>query len=96
MAENKEPSQRQLRVGQEIKRILAAFIQKGEIRNLEGIDTIVTITGVSGFEICIGLSDDPEQFPFAGSYRGITAGGQLSAQTDCRKNAASLYARTGI
>ena len=26
MAENKEPSQRQLRVGQEIKRILAAFI----------------------------------------------------------------------
>ncbi len=35
MAENKEPSQRQLRGGQEIKRILAAFIQKGEIRNLE-------------------------------------------------------------
>ena len=47
MAENKEPSQRQLRVGQEIKRILAAFIQKGEIRNLEGIDTIVTITEVT-------------------------------------------------
>ena len=46
MAENKEPSQRQLRVGQEIKRILAAFIQKGEIRNLGGIDTIVTLTEV--------------------------------------------------
>ena len=30
----KEQSQRQLRVGQEIKRILAGFIQKGEIRNL--------------------------------------------------------------
>ncbi len=47
MAENKEPSQRQLRVGQEIKRILASFIQKGEIRNLEGIGTIVTITEVT-------------------------------------------------
>lgn len=47
MAENsKEPSQRQLRVGQEIKRILAGFIQRGEIRNLEGLDTIVTITEV--------------------------------------------------
>ncbi len=46
MAENKEPSQRQLRVGQEIKRILAGFIQKGEVRNLEGINTIVTITEV--------------------------------------------------
>ena len=43
----KEQSQRQLRVGQEIKRILAGFIQKGEIRNLEGIDTIVTITEVT-------------------------------------------------
>ncbi len=46
MAENKEPSQRQLRVGQEIKRILAGFIQRGEIHNLEGIDTIVTLTEV--------------------------------------------------
>ena len=46
MAENKEPSQRQLRVGQEIKRILAGFIQKGEVRKLEGINTIVTITEV--------------------------------------------------
>lgn len=47
MAENREPSQRQLRVGQEIKRILADFIQRGEIRNLESIGTIVTITEVS-------------------------------------------------
>lgn len=46
MAENKEPSQRQLRVGQEIKRILAGFIQRGEIHNLEGINTIVTLTEV--------------------------------------------------
>lgn len=47
MAErNREPSQRQLRVGQEIKRILAGLIQRGEIRNLEVLDTIVTITEV--------------------------------------------------
>ena len=45
MAE-KEPSQRQLRVGQEIKKILAGFIDHGEIRNLEGIHTMVTITEV--------------------------------------------------
>ncbi len=43
----KEQSQRQLRVGQEIKRLLAGFIQKGEVRNLQGIDTIVTITEVT-------------------------------------------------
>ena len=43
----KEQSQRQLRVGQEIKRLLAGFIQKGEIHNLQGIDTIVTITEVT-------------------------------------------------
>ncbi len=42
----KEPSQRQLRVGQEIKKILAGFIDHGEIRNLEGIHTMVTITEV--------------------------------------------------
>ena len=45
MAE-KEPSQRQLRVGQEVKKILAGFIDRGEIRNLEGIHTMVTITKV--------------------------------------------------
>ena len=35
MAE-KEPSQRQLRVGQEIKKILAGEIERGLVRNLEG------------------------------------------------------------
>lgn len=43
MAE-KEPSQRQLRVGQEIKKIIAGEIERGEVRNLENIDTIVTVT----------------------------------------------------
>ena len=43
----KEPSQRQLRVAQEIKKIIARFIDRGEVHNLEKIDTLVTITKVS-------------------------------------------------
>ena len=46
MAE-KEPSQRQLLVAQEIKKIIARFIDRGEVHNLEGIDTLVTITKVT-------------------------------------------------
>lgn len=46
MANNKEPSQRQLRVGQEIRRIIAAEIERGEVRNLHDINTMVTITEV--------------------------------------------------
>lgn len=46
MANNKEPSQRQLRVGQEIRRIISSEIERGEVRNLQPIDTIVTITEV--------------------------------------------------
>lgn len=42
----KEVSQRQLRVGQEIKRIIAERIERGEIRNLEGLGALVTITEV--------------------------------------------------
>lgn len=42
----KEQSQRQLRVGQEIKKIIAAEINHEEVRNLENIDTMVTITEV--------------------------------------------------
>lgn len=44
---DKEPSQRQLRVAQEIKKIIAQFIDRGEVRNLEGIDTLVTLTKVT-------------------------------------------------
>ena len=39
----KEQSQRQLLVGQEIKRIIAAEINQGRVRNLEGISTLVTV-----------------------------------------------------
>ena len=46
MAE-KEPSQRQLRVAQEIKKIIARFLDRGEVRNLEGINTLITITKVT-------------------------------------------------
>jgi ribosome-binding factor A len=44
---DKEPSQRQLRVAQEIRKIIAQFIDRGEVRNLEGINTMVTITKVT-------------------------------------------------
>lgn len=42
----KEQSQRQLRVGQEIKKIIAAEIEHDDVRNLEEIETMVTITEV--------------------------------------------------
>ena len=47
MVENKEPSQRQLRVAQEIRKIIVNFIDRGEVRNLEGIATMVTVTKVT-------------------------------------------------
>ncbi len=43
----KEPSQRQLRVAQEIKKIIAKFIDRGEVRNLQGINALVTVTKVT-------------------------------------------------
>lgn len=42
----KELSQRQLMVGQEIRRIIAGLIERGEIRNLHDIKALVTITEV--------------------------------------------------
>ena len=39
----KEQSQRQLRGGQELKRIIAAEINQGRVRNLEGISTLATV-----------------------------------------------------
>jgi len=42
----KEQSQRQLRVGQEIKKIIAGEIQHDNVRNLENINVLVTITEV--------------------------------------------------
>jgi ribosome-binding factor A len=45
MAE-KEQSQRQLRVGQEIKRIIASVLERGEVRSSELQSAFVTITEV--------------------------------------------------
>ena len=44
---DKEMSQRQLRVAQEIRRVITQFIDRGEIHNLEGINTLVTVTNVT-------------------------------------------------
>ena len=44
---DKEMSQRQLRVAQEIRKVITQFIDRGEIHNLEGINTLVTVTNVT-------------------------------------------------
>lgn len=43
---NKEPSQRQLRVAQEIRKIIAGALERGEVRNPLILDNMVTITSV--------------------------------------------------
>lgn len=40
----KELSQRQLKVGQEIRRVIAGLIERGDVRNLHDIKTLITIT----------------------------------------------------
>jgi ribosome-binding factor A len=42
----KEPSQRQLRVGQEIKKIITSVIERGDLRSKEVRDTLITVTEV--------------------------------------------------
>jgi len=42
----KEPSQRQLRVGQEIRKIIAGALERGEVRNPLILDNFITITKV--------------------------------------------------
>lgn len=42
----KEPSQRQLRVGQEIKKLIAQMLEKGELRNPVLTETFITVTEV--------------------------------------------------
>ena len=42
----KEPSQRQLRIAREIKKIIAGAIEKGEVRNPLILDSFITITDV--------------------------------------------------
>lgn len=43
---SKEPSQRQLRIAQEIKKIIAGALERGEVRNPLILDNFVTITDV--------------------------------------------------
>lgn len=42
----KEPSQRQLRVAQEVKKIIASALQKGDVRNPLLLKSFITITKV--------------------------------------------------
>ena len=44
---HKPPSQRQLRVGEEIRHLLAAVLERGDIRDPDVAGTPVTVTGVS-------------------------------------------------
>lgn len=46
MAEQKEPSQRQLRVGQEIKRVITSVLERGDFRSKEIRDAFITVTEV--------------------------------------------------
>jgi len=43
---SKEPSQRQLRVAQEIRKIIAGALERGEVRNPLLLDSLITITDV--------------------------------------------------
>ena len=42
----KEPSQRQLRVGQEIKRVITQVLERGDVRSSELADAFITVTEV--------------------------------------------------
>ncbi len=46
MAENKEPSQRQLRVAQEIKRVITSVLERGDMRSEEIRSAFITLTEV--------------------------------------------------
>ncbi len=46
MAEHKEPSQRQLRVGEEIKKVIMGVLQRGDMRSKELREAFITITSV--------------------------------------------------
>lgn len=46
MSENKQPSQRQLRVSQEIKRVITSVLEKGDLRSQEIRESFITVTEV--------------------------------------------------
>ena len=85
MAE-KEPSQRQLRVAEEIKKIIARFIDRGEVHNLEGIDTLVTITKVT-------VSPD---LKYCKAYISVLAGEEQARDTIQGLKSAEGFIRTRL
>ena len=46
MAENKAPSQRQLRVAQEVKRVITSVLERGDLRSKELREAFITVTEV--------------------------------------------------
>ena len=46
MSEQKEPSQRQLRVAQEIKRVITSVLERGDLRAKEIREAFITVTEV--------------------------------------------------
>ena len=46
MSNTKEPSQRQLRVGQEIKKIITSVLERGDLRSQEVREALITVTEV--------------------------------------------------
>lgn len=59
-----ELSQRQLRVGQEIRKVIATALEKGEVRSPEIAEAFYynhASDYVAGFEVCHSLFDDPER-----------------------------------
>ncbi|MBO4285583.1 MAG: 30S ribosome-binding factor RbfA [Alphaproteobacteria bacterium] len=46
MTEQKQPSQRQLRVAQEIQRVITSVLEKGDLRSKEIRESFITVTEV--------------------------------------------------
>ena len=74
----KEQSQRQLRVGQEIKRIIASELSHGEVRNLQRVDTFITIMEVQissdlRYAVVFFVTSNPEKDAAALEALTITA-----------------------
>ncbi len=68
-------TQRQLQVGQEIKRIIAEMISKDEIRNLQAINCLVTVTeakispDLKYCNVYIITSNQEEEIPALGALQ---------------------------
>ena len=84
--EGKSPGQRQLRVGEEIRHVLAETLGRGELRDPELVDRVITVTEVrvspdlknaTAFIVPLGGEHSPEVLVAlrrsAGYLRGILA-----------------------